>query len=235
MKLWAWFITSSQSPLTRVRGYSRWILGIMASNWKKQAILSAPFFTDIHTDHRVIVIHLYLLMPLLSKRKLVLTAQVACKLLIRLSVGFATGCGSKTASSSIMDMGGVNRAYRDRWRWLNGQQTVSQRPGHRTAINRSKAQRITYSIHTRIWSDSDLRCHEQTGKWRTDGSLSDRHKVPPPKQTTEPVESLDKQAHPWKMTHFQPVNVTCHKLSVAKHHVIKQTGEETHTDLLLLR
>lgn len=33
-------------------------------------------------------------MPLLSKRKLVLTAQVACKLLISPSVGFATGCGS---------------------------------------------------------------------------------------------------------------------------------------------
>lgn len=35
MKLWAWFITSSQRPLTKVRGYSRCILGIMASNCKK--------------------------------------------------------------------------------------------------------------------------------------------------------------------------------------------------------
>lgn len=34
MKLWAWLMTSSQNPLTRVKGYSRWMRGIMASNWR---------------------------------------------------------------------------------------------------------------------------------------------------------------------------------------------------------
>lgn len=34
MKLWAWFITSSHRPLTKVRGYSMCILGTMASNCK---------------------------------------------------------------------------------------------------------------------------------------------------------------------------------------------------------
>lgn len=38
--------------------------------------------------------HTYLFLPMLSKRKLILTAQVACILLIWLGVGFATGCGS---------------------------------------------------------------------------------------------------------------------------------------------
>ncbi len=36
----------------------------------------------------------YLLQSLLSKRELILAAQVACILLIGVGVGFATGCGS---------------------------------------------------------------------------------------------------------------------------------------------
>lgn len=42
MKLWAWFMTSSQRPLTKVSGYSRCILGIMASNCKENEQHWAP-------------------------------------------------------------------------------------------------------------------------------------------------------------------------------------------------
>lgn len=59
---------------------------------KKWETQSSLFWTDVHADRWVSATHLYLLLSLLGKRKLALTAHVARKLLIGLGVGFTAGC-----------------------------------------------------------------------------------------------------------------------------------------------
>lgn len=90
MKLWAWFITSSHNALTRVRGYSRWIFGIMASNCEENNDIYWQCHSSTISNQRVNITHLFL--ALLSEWKLILASQIACILLIIFRVGFTTSC-----------------------------------------------------------------------------------------------------------------------------------------------
>lgn len=104
-----------------------------------------------------------LLLSVLGEGKLTLTAETAGELFICSIISFITS-----------------------WR-QKGFITWTRTAGARyNSINTR-----LYQNHTRIWSDSDVRCHRQTGRWRKVCILSDRRTVRLPKHTTR-INHVDK-------------------------------------------
>lgn len=85
---------------------------------------SSQFWTDVHADRRVSATHSYLLLSLLGKRKLALTAHVARKLLIGLGVSFTAGCEDEIKLHKQHDRLHERRAIMELSIWVCKSETV---------------------------------------------------------------------------------------------------------------